>query len=425
METRYLIIGNAAGGIGAVEGIRSIDREGKITIISHEPYETYSRPLIAPFLTGERDFEGIRFRPAGFYARHGVNTMLGIPVTNPGINDRVAHLADGREINWERLLLATGGVPIMPDTPGKDARGVFTFNTLDDARKIKSYIEGRNISAVVIGGGLIGLSVSEALNKCGIRVTIVELKGHVLNTILDEEAGRFAADAVRQAGVKLLTGVTVTEISRGSDGTVSGVTLNNGAKIAAEMVVFAIGVRPNTGIAAGTGIELNRGIRVDRRMATNMPGVFACGDAAETYDFSAGEARLSPIWPNAYLGGRTAGFNMAGCDREYPGGTVMNSIKYFGLEIITAGITTAAPSGCEIVSGAENGTFRQLFLQDGRIAGMVFIGNIEKAGLVFSFMKDNVNVAVFKKLLIAPEINEASLPAAIYRGKLKPPLAVV
>jgi len=424
METKYLIIGNAAGGVGAVEGIRTADKTGTITIVSSEPYDAYSRPLIAEYLTGERDFDGVRYRPAEFYKKNTVTTLFGVGVTRLDVKGRSAELTDGRKIGWEKVLIATGGLPIVPKTPGMEAKGVFTFITLDDAKKIKSYIAGHSMSAVVIGGGLIGLSVSESLRKCGVRVTIVELRDYILNTILDAEAGAFAAKAVNKAGVSILTGRTVTKINAGSDGAVSGVTLDDGANIACEIVVFAIGVRPNTDIAAGTGIKLNRGILVDRHMATNIPDVFACGDAAEAFDFTVGEARLTPVWPNAYLGGRIAGLNMAGKVAEYPGGTAMNSLKYFGMELATAGATTTVPTGFDSASDATNGTFRKLILKNGTIAGMVFIGNIEKAGIVFGLMKDKVNVNDFKKVLVAPDLNEAALPEAVYKTKINPPVTV-
>jgi NAD(P)H-nitrite reductase large subunit len=424
METKYLIIGNAAGGVGTIEGIRTADKAGTITVVSSEPYEAYSRPLIAEYLTGERDFDGMRYRPAGFYKENAVTTLFSVGVTRLDATGHTAELTDGRIIVWEKVLIATGGLPIMPKTPGMEAKGVFTFISLDDAKKIKSHIAGHNMSAVVIGGGLIGLSVSESLKKCGVRVTIVELRDYILNTILDAEAGVFAAGAVNKAGVNILTGRTVTQINAGSDGAVNGVTLDNGSNLACEMVVFAIGVRPNTDIAVGTGIKLNRGILTDRHMATNIPDVFASGDVAEAYDFTSGEVRLTPIWPNAYLGGRIAGFNMAGKVTDYPGGTAMNSLKYFGMEIVTAGATTTVPTGFDSISDAVNGTFRKLILKNGTIAGMVFIGNIEKAGIVFSLMKDKVNVGDFKNVLVASELNEAALPEAVYKSKINPPVTV-
>jgi NAD(P)H-nitrite reductase large subunit len=424
METKYLIIGNAAGGVGAIEGLRSVDKTGTITLVSNEPYEAYSRPLIAEYLTGERDFDGMRYRPAGFYKVNAVNALFGVSVNKLDVNTHTAELSDGQKISWQKALIATGGLPIMPKTPGMDAGGVFTFITLDDAKKIKAYIAGHTMRAVVIGGGLIGLSVSESLKKCGVRVTVVELRDYILNTILDAEAGAFAAGTVKKAGVNILTGRTVAKINAGSDGAVSGVLMDDGTNIGCELVIFAIGVRPNTELAAGAGLKINRGILTDRHMATSAPDVFACGDAAEAYDFTTGDARLTPIWPNAYLGGRTAGLNMAGKLAEYPGGTAMNSLKYFGLEIVTAGATTAVPAGSESISDKSNGTFRKLILRNGIIAGMIMIGNIEKAGLVFGLMKEKINVGDFKKTLVAPELNEAALPEAIYKSKINPPVTI-
>jgi len=424
METKYLIIGNAAGAIGAIEGIRTIDKSGHTIVASSEPYPAYSRPEIAEYLSGERNFDEIRYRPVDFYEKNGVETLFGNSVMKLDAAGHTAELADGRKISWQKALIATGGLPIMPKTPGMESKGVFNFVSLDDAKKIRDYIAGRKLGAVVIGGGLIGMSVSEALRKLGVRVSVVELKDYILNTILDAEAGAFAAASVKKAGVNLITGRTVTKINSASDGTVSGVVLDSGVNIACEMVIFAIGVRPNTTLATGTAIKVNRGILVDRHMATSVPDVYACGDVAEAFDFTAGEARLTPVWPNAYLGGRIAGFNMSGKIAEYPGGTAMNSLKYFGLEIATAGITAMVPDGYETMSGTDNGTFRKVILKNGLISGMVLIGNIEKAGLVFSFMKDKVNVGGFKKLLVAPDLNEAALPQAIYRSKLTPPVGV-
>jgi NAD(P)H-nitrite reductase large subunit len=422
METKYLIIGNAAGGIGAIEGIRSVDKTGTITVVSKEPYDAYSRPLIAEYLTGERDFDGMRYRPAGFYNNNTVTTLLGVAVNKLNVADHTAELSDGQQINWQKVLIGTGGLPIIPKTPGMEAKGVFTFITLDDAKKIKIHVAAHNRSAVVIGGGLIGMSVSESLRKLGVRITVVELRDYILNTILDAEAGAFAAGMVKKAGVTILTGRTVVKINSGSDGAVSGVTLDDGSSQSCEMVIFAIGVRPNTDLAASASIKVNRGIIADRHMATNVPDVYVCGDTSEAYDFTSGEAHLTPIWPNAYLGGRVAGLNMAGKVTEYPGGTAMNSLKYFGMEVVTAGTTTTVPAGFDSIS-EKNGTFRKLILKNGTITGMVFIGNIEKAGIVFGLMKDHVNVDEFKKMLVASELNEAALPEAIYKSKINPPVA--
>ena len=259
------------------------------------------------------------------------------------IGERTVRLESGRKIGWEKLLLATGGQPIVPQIEGTSRKGVFIFITLDDAKAIDQYLSHRVQRAVVIGGGLIGVSVTEALVKRGIKVTIVEMKERILNTILDEEASALAEERLKQAGVEIITGHTVAAVSSYYlSGEVTGVTLDDGIPIPCELVIVAIGVQPRTELVAGTGIKVNRGIVVDRHMATSSANVYACGDVAEAYDFIYGENRLTPIWPNAYLGGRVAGFNMAGVPTEYPGGTAMNSLKYFGLAIVSAGMVRPA-----------------------------------------------------------------------------------
>ncbi len=427
-KVRYLIIGNSAGGIGAAEAIREVDKAGTITIISDEPYPTYSRPLISEYLAEGRPLPRMLFRPADFYDKHDIQTILSQKVAQLDIIKHTLKLEDGRTIAWEKLLLATGGLPIIPQMEGIEKKGVFTFATLDDAKAIDQFLNHlpkRRVRAVVIGGGLIGVSVTEALVKRGVMVTIVEMKERILNTFLDQEASSLAEESLGRAGVEIVTGHTVPEVSSHSHNAVSSVTLDNGRPIPCELVIVAIGVRPRTELVADTGIKTNRGIMVDRYMATSSPDVYACGDVAEAYDFVYGENRLTPIWPNAYSGGRVAGFNMAGVPTEYPGGTAMNSLKYFGLTVASAGIVTPPDDGYEVLSTTPNLNYKKVVLKDGRLVGMVFIGDIEKSGIVFSLMKDGVNVAGFKHALIADDFGLVSLPEEIWRPRLAMPPSVL
>jgi len=152
---RYLIVGNSAGGIGAAEAIRESDKSGSVAIISDEPYPCYSRPLIAKYLSRERTLEGMLFRPLDFYARNSINPLLGKRVKSLGLEEHVAELESGERIAWEKLLIATGGMPIIPKIEGIDKRGVFNFFTLDDAKTIDGFLDSHS-KVVVIGGGLIG-----------------------------------------------------------------------------------------------------------------------------------------------------------------------------------------------------------------------------------------------------------------------------
>ncbi len=419
MRTKYLIIGNSAGGIGAAEAIREVDKTGSLAIISDEPYPAYSRPLIAKYLARERTLEGMLFRPTEFYNQSNIISLLGRRVNGLGLESHTAELDGGDSIIWERLLIASGGVPIVPRIEGVGKRGVFTFITLDDAKAIDSFLDNAD-KAVVIGGGLIGVSATEALVKRGIEVTLVEMKERILNTILDEQASSMSEEALRQAGVRIITDHTVAEIS--GEGTVRGVVLDNGDEVSCNLLVVAIGVVPRTELALGAGIKVNRGIVVDRFMATNCLDVYSCGDVAEAYDFVYGENRLTPIWPNAFIGGRTAGYNMAGIQTEYPGGTAMNSLNYFGLDIVAAGMVVPPDEdGYEVISKKEGSVYKEAVLKDDLLVGMVFVGDIERSGIVFSLMRDRVDVGGFKQALVAPDFGLVSLPRELWQERLETP----
>ncbi len=423
-RVKYLIIGNSAGGIGAAEAIREVDKTGAITIISDEPYPSYSRPLISEHLAEGRPLEKMLFRPTDFYEKNNIQTLLGTKVERLHLDEHTVELDNGGRITWGKLLLAAGGAPIVPPINGIKQTGVFTFTTLDDAKAISLFLN-QGAHAVVIGGGLIGVSVTEALVKRGVEVTIVEMKERVLNTILDEEASALEEETLRQAGVRILTGHTVAEISAGSteEEIVSSVTLDDGSKIPCGLVVIAIGVMPRIELVSGTGIKINRGIVVDRYMATSSRDVYACGDVAESYDFVYGKNRLTPIWPNAHIGGRIAGFNMAGIPTEYPGGAAMNSLSYFGLDIVSAGMVTPPDESYEVLSKRYDNIYRNVVLKDGFVVGMVFVGNIEKSGIAFSLMKEKINVSGFKHELVTDNFGLASLPEEVWRSRLEMPLS--
>jgi NAD(P)H-nitrite reductase large subunit len=416
LKTKYLIIGNSAGGIGAAEAIRETDPQGKLLIVSDEPYPVYSRPLISEYLSHERTQDTMLFRPGDFYSRNSIGLLSGREALKIDPAGRTATLDNGQTIAWQKLLLATGGLPIIPSIKGQDKEGVFSFITLDDAVKIDSYLI--NVShAAVIGGGLIGISVTEALSKRGIITTVVEMKERPLNVILDEAASAAASRILCEAGIRLITNDTVAQIE-GTD-KVEGVTLAGGRHIACQLVIIAIGVLPRTGLAVDAGIRVNRGISVDRSMATSAPDIYACGDASEGWDFVTGSDRLTPVWPNAYIGGRVAGYNMAGKQTEYQGGTAMNSINYFGIDITSAGLVSAPDEpGYETLISEKNGAYSKLILRDNIIRGMVFVKDIERSGIIFGLMRDCINVEPFKQSLTSPDFGLADLPRELRRERL-------
>lgn len=423
MRTKYLIIGNSAGGVGAAEAIRQIDKAGTLAIVSDEPYPAYSRPLISKYLTGERSMEEMLFRPPDFCEQSNITFLRGKKVTALDLKERTAQLEEGDHIAWEKLLLAVGGKPIFPTLEGSSKRGVFTFTNLDDARAIDRFLD-KGRKAVVIGGGLIGTSATEALAKRGIKVVVVEMKERILNTILDREASLMAEEVLKHAGVEIITGQTVARVN-GREA-VEEVVLDDSTAIPCQLVVVAIGVLPQLELVQDTKLEINRGVVVDRHMATSHPDVYACGDVAEAYDFVYGENRATPIWPNAYIGGRVAGFNMAGVPVEYPGGTAMNSLNYFGIDITSAGMPTAPNDDTyETISKQDGNIYQKVILRNDLIVGMIMVGNIERSGIIFGLMRDRVNVKSFKHLLLADDFGLAFFPRPLWEERLVPSSEVV
>jgi NAD(P)H-nitrite reductase large subunit len=415
--TRYVIIGNSAGGVGAAEAIREIDRHGALTLVSEEPYVAYSRPLIAQFLAGERTIERMNYRPADFYASRDIRLQLGQALAGIDLARRQVALAGGQEIPWDRLLLAVGGSPLIPPAEGLHEHDFYSFTTLDDARRLQAHLPGKR-HVVVVGGGLIGMSVTEALVKLGLSVTIVELAPQILGRALDAEAAGMARTALESAGVRVLTQHSIARIiGQPGERSVSSVVLDNGEELPCDTLIIAVGVRPRIEPARAAGLTIGRGIVVDRHMATSDPAVYACGDVAEGYDFVVGGSRLTPIWPNAYLGGRVAGRNMAGVEAIYTGGTAMNSLHSFGISIMSAG-TVDPPADDPTYrvlrkDDRAQGRYRKIVLQSGRVVGMIFAGCIERAGVVYGLMKSGVDVSAFGERLLADDLGLFSLPRGL------------
>ena len=309
--TDYVMIGNGVSSVATAEAIRKNDKEGKITIVSKEPHLAYSRPLITHLLAGEVDENEILYKEKAFYEENDVEVLLDSEAVKLDLEDKSVFVEDGREIPFDKVLIGTGGSPILPEVEGKDLDGVFTFTEWGDARRIQDYIEEHDVKEVtVVGGGLIGLKTTESLLELGIKVSIVELADRVMSATFDDRASDIIRKRLLEEGCEVHTENTVERI-KGED-RVREVELQDGKAMSTDMVVFAIGVSPNLDVVRGTGVDIERGILVDRHMQTNVSDVYAAGDVVEIPDLVAGETRPIAIWPNAYRQGEIAGSNMAG-----------------------------------------------------------------------------------------------------------------
>jgi NAD(P)H-nitrite reductase large subunit len=418
---KYVIVGASAAGTGAIEAIRVADPVGTITIISDETYTQYSRPMISDYVSGKADIAKMKCRNDNFYTENKVEAITGKKATNLNLTEKTVTLEDGQKISYEKLLLATGGKPFVPKMEGQEKDGVFTFTTVQDAQQLSAKITGINAkSAVVIGGGLIGLSVTEALTKRGLKVTMVELQDKILSLLLDPKASDLVESVVRAAGVDIVTGQSVQKIigKQGNEAVVGGVVLTKGATVLCDLVIAAIGVIPRTDLAIGTALKLNRGIVVDNTLQTNIPDVYAAGDVAEAYDFILAQNRTLPLWPLAIQEGKIAGSNMAGQKAQYSGGTSMSSLKYFGIPIVSIGLANPKEDpALEVLTqlDVERKVYKKLVLKNNLIVGLTLVGNIELSGVYYYLIRNSINVKKFKTQLLADNFGLATLPVSLQK----------
>ena len=418
---KYVIVGASAAGIAAVGAIRKVDRDGSIMVITEEVCSDYSRPMISDLVSGKADLQKMKCKTDEFWNENKAEVRLDKKVVSLNLTEKTVYLEDGEKVVYEKLLLATGGKPFVPKMEGQEKDGVFTFTNIAEAQRLASRIDTIQAkSAVVIGAGLIGISVTEALMKRGLKVTVVELQEKILSLLLDAKASDIVEAVIRKAGINFATGQSVQKIigRPENDGAVGGVILTKGDRVPCDLVIVAIGVIPRTELVVGTNVKINRGIVVDNFMQTTVPDVYASGDVAETYDFILNQSRSLPLWPLAVLEGRVAGANMAGAKTSYEGGTNMSSLKYFGIPIVSIGLANPRDDPTlEVLvkQDLDNNVYKKLVLRNNIIVGMTLVNCIDRAGIIFNLIKSQINVKKFKQDLLRDDFGWAVLPVALQR----------
>lgn len=414
---KYCIIGNSAAAVGAVEAIRSVDGGSPITVVSREPYYAYSRPMIPRFLAGKISEEAMYYRGEAFYRKHGVTLLLGREALNVDVEKRQVRLDDGTRLEYDRLLLATGSKPAIPPVEGLNLPGVSTFTTWEDAWRLRRLVEEGASKALIVGGGLIGLKAAESLQTLGLEVTVAVRGPRVLRRIVDEAASKIVEAHLSSKGIQVIAGNTVKKFLGGRR--VEAAVLADGRRVACDLAVIAVGVQPDSTLAEAAGVKVGLGVAVDSRMETSVKGVYAAGDVAEAYDLVHGKRRVTPVWPNAYRQGYVAGINMAGGSATYPGSLDMNSLELFSLPIVAVGLTNPPDGGYEVFTRLENeNVYRKVVLKDGRIVGVILIGEIDRAGIFTGLIRSQTNVESFKKHLVEPGFGYAFFPEDLRRELL-------
>lgn len=367
---RYVIIGGSAAAIGCIEGVRSVDKTGEIILITGETEWNYSRPLISYLLEGKTTRDKMWCRPDSFFTRNGVTVKAGVLATALDAGDRTVRLSTGERLAYDRLLAATGSRPFVPPIPGLETvERTFCFQTLSDASALAEALRSES-RVLILGAGLTGVKCAEGIRGLCAQIAIADLAPRVLPAVLDDTAAAMVQARMEEKGVRFYLNDSAAAF-RGNTA-----RLQSGTELEFDVLVTAVGVRPNTQLVADAGGAVDRGILVDGRCATTLPDVYAAGDCAQGYDAVSGEKRMLPLWPNAVLQGETAGINMAGGRADYTQGIALNASGVFGLHMITAGSYEG-----ESFTVQRDGSYKRLVTADGVLKGVIMVGDVSRAGI--------------------------------------------
>ena len=398
---KYVIIGNSAAGIACVEGIRSADAEGEITIVSDEPFAAYGRPLISYYLLGATDRQRMLYRPADFYEKNRVRTLLGARAEKIDPAAQKIVLRGGGEIPYDKLLVATGSRPFEPPMEGIDGvKNKFNFMTLQDALSLEKVLSKRK-NVLIIGAGLIGLKCLEGILERVKSVSVADMAGRILPSILDDAGAAVVRRELEGKGAKFYLSDSVAKFEGNT------AHLKSGKEIFFDILVVAVGVRPNTELVKDAGGEVSRGVVTDEKQQTSLKNVYAAGDCAESFDITSGARKVLALLPNAYRQGYTAGVNMAGGEAAFADAMPLNAIGFFGSHVLTAG----SYEGESFVQ-AEGDVYRKFFCKDGVLKGFILVNSPERAGIYTSLIRNKTPLSEvdFKSLEGAP--NLAAFPRA-------------
>lgn len=417
-KPRLVVVGNGMVGMRTVEELlRRAPGRYDITVFGAEPHPNYNRILLSSVLAGEKTFDDIVSHPWSWYEERGVTLVTGDPVVSLDPAAKAVRTQSGRVGAYDRVVLATGSKPLAPPIPGLDRPGVCTFRDITDLRTmLKAARDHRR--AIVIGGGLLGLEAAWGLQRRGMSVTVVHLARTLMERQLDEAAGLMLERDLTRRGLAFFTNSHTEEIL-GTE-RAEGVRLADGREVPADLVVLAIGVRPNIDLACRAGLEVNRGVVVDDGMRTSDGDVLAVGECAEHRGQTYG--LLAPLWKQAEA---CAASLAEGAGAEHAPALLFTSLKITGIDVFSAGALAAVDEADEEITlhDMRGGIYKKLVLRAGKLVGAVLYGDTADGPWFVELMQKGRVIEPIRDRLVfgraydrAPESPGALDPPAVPGG---------
>lgn len=394
-KLKLVLIGNGLAGMRFLEDLLDMapDRY-EVTVIGEEPWGNYNRIMLSPVLSGEKTIEDIMLHPHAWYSDKGIKFIADDPAIKIDRTRKTVHTEKGETVDYDRLIIATGSKPFIPPVQGIDLKGVISFRDIYDVNTMIKYCETKK-NAVVIGGGLLGLEAAYGLKQRGMNVTVLHLMDRIMERQLDGRASRMLRHSIEEKGIKIITEAN-TEALIGKNGHVSQIRLKDGSLLDADLVVFAVGIRPNITLAQSAGLRCNRGILVNDTMQTFDPSIYAVGECIEHRNQTFG--LVEPLWGQAFI---CATHLAEHGSLTFKSPTVPTQLKVSGVDVFSAGNFEPKEDYEDIILNDEKRhIYKRIIIQKDKVIGAVLFGDTEDGMWYAELIADQTPVSTFRNKLL-------------------------
>ena len=400
-KLKLVMVGNGMAGVRTLEELIKIAPDiYDITVFGAEPYANYNRILLSPVLAGEQTIKDIMLNDVDWYTENNITLHLGKTINRIDRGRRTVVAEDGTEAPYDRLLLATGSTPFMLPVPGKDLKGVISYRDIHDTNAMIA-AAATQTHAVVIGGGLLGLEAANGLKLRGMDVTVVHLPGWLMERQLDPVAGKMLQKSLEDRGLKFLLAKNTQELVDDGNGHVKAIRFTDGLEVPAQLVVMAVGIRPNTALAEASGIHCSRGIVVNDTMQTYDPRIYAVGECVNHRGTAYG--LVAPLFEMAKVAANhLASFGIG----RYQGSVTSTKLKVTGIDLFSAGEFMGGEGTEEIVlSDPIGGVYKKLVLKDDKLVGACLYGDTVDGSWYFKLVREGRDIGEIRDTLMFGESN--------------------
>ncbi len=409
-KMKLVMVGNGMAGVRTLEEILKMAPDlYDITVFGAEPHTNYNRILLSPVLAGEMTLEDIMLNDVEWYEKNGITLRLDKQIKRIDRIARKVIAADGTEESYDRLLLATGSNPFVLPIPGKDLPGVITYRDIKDTNAMIA-AASQYKHAVVIGGGLLGLEAANGLKLRGMDVTVVHLAEWLMERQLDKTAANMLKKSLENKGLRFLLKKQTTAILANAEGRVSRICFSDGEEIPADLVVMAVGIKPNDDLAKAAGIHCTRGIVVSDTMQTYDPRIYAVGECVSHRGTAYG--LVAPLFEMS----KVCATHLANMGiGRYEGSVTSTKLKVTGVDLFSAGSFQGDPETEELVfHDPMSGVYKKLVLKDDCIVGGVMVGDTGDGAWYFQMLREKTNINEIRDQLV---FGQASLQSAVHAGQ--------